>query len=135
MWKFRLKSDTTFNLSAIIGQVKDYHFNKAAIVHNDYLLLTEGIIKDGVLTIYKGYEWDGCTPKFRFFGKILGVPDFDGTYYPSLVHDFLIEYCLDHDIKREQIDNLFEALLKKEKFKFAWLYAGVVHLYRKITFK
>jgi hypothetical protein len=94
-----------------------------------------GEIKDGVLTILKGYKWDGNTPKFRLFGKIIGIPDFQETWEASLVHDFLIEYCSQHNIRRNVIDNIFQGILREKKFIFEPIYSNGVHLFRPFSRK
>jgi hypothetical protein len=94
-----------------------------------------GEIKDGVLTILKGYEWDGNTPKFRLFGKILGIPDFPETWEASLVHDFLIEYCRQHNISRKATDLIFEGILREKRFILKPLYSSAVHFFRPISRK
>lgn len=61
------------------------------------------ISTNGVLTIYKGFKWDGCSYKWKMniFGKevVLGVwdgfEDENGVqrlYHPSKVHDCLIRF-------------------------------------------
>jgi hypothetical protein len=126
LWKYRLPDDFRLDLKKYIGPVKDCLFYD----YVNYKEIPVGHIKNGILTIFKGYEWDGCTPKFKLFGKLFGVPDFPATWIPSLIHDFLIEYFLQHHIYRETIDILFEKLLKERKFKLAGIYANAVHLFR-----
>ena len=87
---------------------------------------------NGEVTIFKGYSWDGCTPKFKLFGKTIGTPDgkideatgLPKTYYASLVHDCLYQYSqwLPYYIKRRTIDNLFYKMLKKSGFSAARVY-------------
>lgn len=130
-WKFRLGQDHSVNLKQYLGDIGDYIFvdyvgDKIEIV---------GFILDGWLTIIKGYEWDGCTPKFRLFGLLVGIPDFEGTRLPSMVHDFLIEYCIQHNINRKQIDIVFQKMMEDNKFVLRPLYASGVHLFRPIALK
>lgn len=89
-----------------------------------------GYIKNGILTILKGFAWDGCTPKFRIFGTIIGVPDFKETYIASAIHDFLINNQLVHTLSRKSMDMIFEDILRSESFKLTFIYANAVHIYR-----
>lgn len=123
--KYYLKSDMLYDISDFYrgGDVVFYDFiNKSKVI---------GFIKNGVLTIKKGFVWDGCTPKFRLFGVIFGVPDFKETYDASLIHDFLIKTSPFHKMSRKTMDDIFEYFLRLNNFKYTWLYANAVHLYRK----
>jgi hypothetical protein len=81
---------------------------------------------------YKGYAWDGCSPKFQILDLIFGTPD--GaisentgkavTYYASMVHDVLYQF---HDefgkkISRKQVDLIFIDELEKGQFIPARMY-------------
>lgn len=95
------------------------------------LLLT---IKDGLITIHAGYSWDGCTPKVKVFGKIIGTPDgnHDETKRASLLHDAL--YQAKHALKwsdtirvsRKLVDDYFYIELVYAKWKYAKLYYRTV---------
>lgn len=129
VWKFKLANNYVVNLARYLGPIDDCIFI-------DYVgdqIEIVGFIVDGELTIVKGYEWDGCTPKITLFGQILGTPDFKETYEASLVHDFLIEYCIQHTFTRKQIDTVFQKILESKRFKFSFIYAGGVHLFRPIA--
>jgi hypothetical protein len=131
-WKFRLGNDTLVNLKKHIGEVKDFIF----VDYVNGQLEIVGFIVDGWLTIIKGYEWDGCTPKvFRLFGHWIGVPDFPRTKRASMVHDFLIEYCIQHSIPRKQIDVLFDKILAEDGFILRPIYSNSVHLFRPFALK
>lgn len=79
-------------------------------------------IKDNVITIPESYSWDGCTPKRKMFGLIIGTwdgPENPETgkqwcYYGSLVHDALYQY---HIQTRKTADKLFWELLKGFKLR------------------
>ena len=80
----------------------------------------------------EGYSWDGCSPKWKIFGKIIGTPDgridintnLPKTYYASMIHDAIYQYknvkgmCL----SRKETDRIFKITLKKGKFKSWKLY-------------
>lgn len=89
-----------------------------------------GYIQSGVLHIKEGFTWDGCTPKFRIFGIIFGVPDFNETYRASAIHDFLINHEDEHSMSRYEMDMIFDKLLQEDNFKYRCLYTTGVNLYR-----
>ena len=122
-----LKFKSTENISYDISKYyngPDVDFKSRRVV---------GYIRSGILTILPNFIWDGCTPKFRIFGIIVGVPDFKKTYRASAIHDFLINYQAVHGLSRKLIDMIFEDVLRSESFKLTFLYAGAVHTYRKLT--
>jgi hypothetical protein len=129
IWKFKLEKDFKIDLKKYSILAKDCVFYDTI----EDKKIKVGYFKKGVLCIYKDYEWDGCTPKFKLFGKIVGIPDFGGTYNASLVHDFLIEFFNQHSLKRKEIDFIFEYVLKDDSFQFTWIYSNAVHLFRKVT--
>jgi hypothetical protein len=128
-WKFRLDSNTKVNLAKYIGQVEECVF----IEEINGVVEIVGFIVDGWLHILKGYEWDGCTPKISLFGILVGIPDFRGTWKASLVHDFLIEYCIQHSIQRKKIDIIFQKIMKEERFLLNPIYSAGVHLFRPLA--
>ena len=76
-------------------------FKLAPVIHHD-----EFTLEDAVLTIYKGYLWDGASgPTY----------DSDDSMEPSAVHDCLYYACrqglLDCAIWRDDIDLEFRRLL------------------------
>jgi len=125
VYKFILSGDLIYDIKKYYAGVDVFFYKKNKIV---------GHIKNGILTIFKGFAWDGCTPKIRIFGEIIGVPDFKETYIASAVHDFLIKYSDQHQLSREDIDNIFEYILTQEKFALTFIYANSVHLYRKYKY-
>ena len=84
----------------------------------------------GVIRIKKGYSWDGCSPKVKILGRIIGTPDGKkdektdkaSTYYCSCVHDALYQYKGQHRITRKEADKLFLKMLKEFGFKLPKLY-------------
>lgn len=128
IWIFETKADRFFDLKRYIGNIKDANIFDTDTVSNRKKKV--GHIKQGILFIKKGYQWDGCTPKTTLFNRVIGVPDFKRTKDASLVHDFLIEYCAQHSISRKENDTIFRLMLKEKRFKLRFVYAGVVDLYR-----
>lgn len=98
---------------------------------------------DGMVTIkgshYKGYAWDGCSPKIKFKDLYFGTKEavlnyetgFSKTYYASLVHDVFYQFSKDlkHFIKRIGADKEFYNILKRDGFCFAKLYYRAVRCF------
>jgi hypothetical protein len=99
---------------------------------NDWFNLTE----DGIVTVYgthyKGYAWDGCSPKIKFkdlfLGTLEGVLNNDTahskTYYASLIHDVFYQFRKDVRgfIKRKEVDRQLYDILRRDDFRFARFY-------------
>ena len=85
-------------------------------------------IKGDTITIPAGYSWDGCSPKTKIGGLIIGVPDFGmNTKYASLVHDALYQYSSKlKNTKRADADRIFLILMGKQRFCLRYVYWGVV---------
>ena len=102
------------------------------------------IRNNGLIDIYKGYTWDGCSPKFRIFGKKIGTYDgpygSDGhrkCYFASLLHDCLYE-ALHHPRRpfvRKDADRAFHQLMKAADYKFAIFYYMFVRIFGGIAHK
>ena len=97
-----------------------------------------GLISNGNLIIKKGYSWDGCSPKVKIFGKVIGT--WDGfkmkngkqrAYHASLAHDILCQYEKKVPLSREKIDLVFLYLLEKYDFTFPKTYYFFVSMFRK----
>lgn len=110
-YKWTTESTHEFHLPEYNGKPQTIYCKK------EHRPLAE-ITPDGKLFVYKGYSWDGCTPKFEVFGKVVGVWDGKTTYenrqqmyYPSLVHDVLCQIYNDqHGMNfytRKDIDIIF----------------------------
>lgn len=92
--------------------------------------------KQGIVTVkgsyYKGYAWDGCSPKFKikdvYVGTLEGVLNFETgqskTYYASLIHDVFYQFSksVRRFIKRKEVDREFYSILMTDGFRFAKLY-------------
>ena len=94
---------------------------------NEFIEVTEN-----KLIIFKGYAWDGCSPKRKIFGILVGTWDgrFDKNtgkqkcYYSSLVHDALCQFKIGN---RKTIDDIF--LWMMTGFIFKRIYYNSVRLY------
>ncbi len=112
---------------------------KNRVFENGWLKLDDS----GVVIVkgarYKGYAWDGCSPKIKikdiYFGIWEGVLNFDTgqskTYYASLIHDVFYQFSKDLKpfIRREEVDWEFYTILKRDNFRFARLYYIAVRLF------
>lgn len=99
--------------------------------------------KDGAVIVkgtnYKGYAWDGCSPKMKIKDWYLGtweaVLNFDTvqskTYYASLVHDVFYQFAKDirEFVKRKEVDREFYNILKRDGMRFAKIYYVGVRLF------
>jgi hypothetical protein len=87
------------------------------------------MIFDNIITIKKGYAWNGCSPKI-WFGIWWGTPDFEKTIFASLVHDILLQFhkTQHFPLKRDQIDHIFKEILKLSKFPLRAIYYFGVRL-------
>ena len=99
---------------------------------NEWLKLS----KDGEVTVkgtnYKGYAWDGCSPKLKIKDWYLGtweaVLNFETgqskTYYASLVHDIFYQFAKDVRklVRRKEVDREFYLILKRDGLRCAKLY-------------
>lgn len=93
---------------------------------------------DGTITVFKGYAWDGCTPKFQFWDILFGTPDgvphnqtkLPKTYHASLVHDALYQFLDDGlPLTRRQADAIFLQILTRNSFAPRRLYHAIVRIF------
>lgn len=124
-WLFTLESDYSYKTNLVLPE--DYYFHT---YKGDLLVY---IAKDGTINVYKGYAWDGCSPKLKIGGQIIGTPDgklvnnLPQTYHASLIHDVLYQYIQFLPIKRSAADRIFLDLLAG--FRYKYLYYAVVRLF------
>ena len=138
-WKYRLKADFVHESGITpdfcAGQVPDLHFA------DDWGKYWLSIHVSGRITVRRDYEWDGCSPKIRLFGKLLGTPDgeidprtgYPLTYHASLIHDALYQF-LDHPrmpYTKAQADLIFYRMLQQAGFRYAGLYYAAVKYFGK----
>ena len=95
------------------------------------------------ITVYKGFKWNGCSPKIKFFKWFIGTPDgkvingYPQTYDASMVHDALYTKLRKGKfiLSRKECDEIFLYLLKQSNFKFAKLYYFFVRIFGKFFIK
>lgn len=128
MWIYKLDKSYTY----ISPLLKDISFE------NEW-----GNIRNGVLTIYKGYAWDGCTPKISI-SKTMAIGVWDGPlgedgkpmcYYPTLVHDFFCQFKNTIPITKDTTIQIFKTMMKDSGFIFYPLYVFAVKIFGPQKFK
>ena len=116
---FKLERDYTFK-----PQTVDKLIDRRLNFYDLTQVLRLSVDIDGTITIYAGYAWDGCSPKWKFLDLwFLGTPDGavdirtgqPATYYASLVHDALGQFAkstpADMPFTRRERDAIFRELL------------------------
>lgn len=101
--------------------------------------------ESGELTVYKGYAWDGATPKWRYGPVMFGTWDgrWDHTidkpdlWESTLIHDSLLQLKEYRPVEMESvewkdIDDTFLAQMQAVEFKYASLYYTCVRWYHKL---
>ena len=96
----------------------------------------------GLITVTRGYSWDGCTPKFYFLDLVFGTPDGvvdkrtgrPKTYYASLIHDALYQFLPDGlPLSRAQADECFLRLMTDSQFALRHVYWLAVRIFGWLT--
>jgi hypothetical protein len=128
-WLYRL--DHSYSWESPYPQERDWAFQDKK-GHTRLLITTEGVI-----TVTRGYAWDGCTPKLCVFDLLVGTPDGavhaktgrPKTYYASLIHDALYQFLPDGlPMTRAQADRCFLILMRESDFMLSGLYYWAVRL-------
>ena len=132
-WLFKLEEDYSFKSKNVCIQLQeDLKFCDES--HE----LRLKIKQDGTIIVKKGYAWDGCSPKLSIFDLFwLGTPDGglkEGkpiTYYASLVHDALGQFCekTDTPFNRRQRDLIFKEMLEQKHFKLTFIYYLAIRIF------
>ncbi len=138
-WIYILDHDYSYDISDFLpsGWAKNYVFFDK---HNNKWL---EIKSNGMAIVFKGYAWDGCTPKWSVFDILIGTPDGapnhdtkkPKTYYASLIHDVLCQFLtLNPDISRVQADKIFLKILERDGFSPRHLYFIAVLIFGRASF-
>lgn len=92
--------------------------------------VTRAVIRDGKMTIFSGYAWNGCSPKHYIgyppFGIWVGTPDFEGCLIPSLVHDVLYQFAEVGRYTFSQSNLQFLFMMEDMEFSLAKVYYDAV---------
>lgn len=91
------------------------------------------IVSPSGIRILKGYAWNGCSPKWAFFGRFFGTPDFEFTRLASCVHDVLFQFAhvdfLECDVwAANQVFYELMILHKDRPVKMAAIYKNAVDM-------
>lgn len=130
-------------MSAYVYCIKEDYKYQSAITGREFESDWFKLIRDGTVTVkgahYKGYAWDGCSPKFKikdwYFGTWEAVLNPDTgqskTYYASLVHDVFYQFAKEIRafVARKEVDREFYAILKRDGMRCAKAYYLGVRLF------
>jgi len=124
-------------MSVYVYCIKKDYIYKSSIKNRKFENEWFKIEKDGTITVKgsnkNGYAWDGCSPKLikiadMYFGTPEGVLNYSTgqpkTYFASMIHDVLYQFSKDIKdlVKREEADNEFCAILRRDGFRSARFY-------------
>lgn len=133
-WMYKLQKN--FSWHSPFAASHDYAFQDKK-GHTRLIISSEGVI-----TVTRGYAWDGCTPKFCLLDLVVGTPDgvvylgsgFPKTYHASLVHDALYQF-LPHGLPltRKQADQCFLLLMAESEFTLRYIYYLAVRCFGWLT--
>lgn len=82
----------------------------------------------GEMIIKAGYSWDGCSPKYKIFGVIVGIPDgkYNECRRASCIHDIFCQFIADIPVNKETVLGIFGDMLSYSGWKWAKLYTYAV---------
>lgn len=123
--------------------LKEDHWHQSLIKGREFENEWFKLGNDGSMIVkgtrYKGYAWDGCSPKWKIKDLYIGTWEAvlnwetgqSKTYYASLIHDVCYQFSKDLRpfVKRKEVDSEFYAILKRDDFRFARLYYTGVRLF------
>lgn len=120
-YKFYLYKDFKFQISYVSVEVISFYYKQREIMR------WEG----NTITIFRGYSWNGCSPKIKIGRRWFGTPDFKQTLEASLIHDAFCQFLhtTHFPLTRSQVDVYFLQTLLANKFKLSTLYYNSVRLF------
>lgn len=109
---------------------EDYHYDLGITLPKSFIGMSNEkpymmISPEGLLTVFKGYAWDGAT----------SAPDYPEIYYATLVHDALYQFLPKTPMSRKQIDDIFLKMMLENNFKYARIYYRAVRWFGGIFVK
>ena len=130
-------------MSVYVYCIKEDYRHQSSIKGREFENEWFKLDKDGAMIVkgtrYKGYAWDGCSPKWKIKDLYIGTWEAvlnwetgqSKTYYASLIHDVCYQFSKDLRplIKRKEADREFYLILKRDAFRFARLYYTGVRLF------
>lgn len=137
MYLYRLNKDFSYEVP---GYIFKGIYGKAILVDDKNKVWGE--INGRVITVFAGYASDGCSPKIKVLGKVIGVPDgpiqadgYPQTYKASLIHDILHQFQVISPLSPKQRDLLFYNMLKECGWNWAKTYYYAVRSFSLLTGK
>jgi hypothetical protein len=81
-------------------------------------------IQKGVLTVKRGYQFNGASPRISFMSLEIGTPQGRGNYTIEAfaVHDALYQFGRKIGLKRSCCDKILLQMLQEKGFPFAKIY-------------
>jgi len=130
-------------MSVYVYCIREDYKHQSSITGRQYENEWFKLFPDGTIIIkgtnYKGYAWDGCSPKFKIKDVYFGIPEAvvnwetgqSKTYYASLIHDVFYQFNkeLRSLVKRKEVDRELCNILKRDQFRFAVPYYIAVRLF------
>lgn len=133
-WKYKLEEDYDFEFNRTLNSIKDYRGVRLSYWGFANISPWEDNITE--IRINKGYAWDGATPKFSILDLFwIGIPDgclWEGKsklYYPTLIHDFLLQFREELGLTRKECDDRFLEEMKRVNFKLRYVYYWSVRIF------
>ncbi|MFC1529328.1 DUF1353 domain-containing protein [Gemmatimonadota bacterium] len=123
--KWRYRSDRNFSWESGLDIREDRFF----LDHSGTIRLI--IEEGGLITVTRGYSWNGCSPKFCLFDLLIGTPDGvvhinterPKTYFASMIHDALYQFLrVNSPVSRRMADRCFLRLMAESEFSLRYIY-------------
>lgn len=130
-WKYQLEKDFRFEIRHELPDRRVY-------LYSGERRIGYASQEEDVATIYitREYAWDGATPKFSVLDLFwIGTPDgclWEGKpklYYPTLIHDFLLQFRRELNLTRKQCDDRFLEEMERVNFKLRYVYYWAVRIF------
>lgn len=142
MYLFTMRYQHRFTVYGV-DMPKQTFFNKKT---GEPLFSVDG----GICYIHPGYSWDGCSPRFKLFGRSWGTSNgpkvsqpndeaqrnlmLPQLYFPSAEHDCFCQFQPE-GITRKKVDRNFYLSMVAMKWKYAKAYYKAVRAWSKISRK
>lgn len=91
----------------------------------------------GEMIISKFYSWDGCSPKYKIFGIVIGTPDGKNNQckMASCVHDIFCQFIADIPVSKKTVLGIFGDMLRDANWGWAKAYVYAVDKFGPQNFK
>jgi len=95
-------------------------------------------IENGLMTVFEGYSWDGCSPKWRMFGRWVGAWDgrqrrgLRGSVFHDPIYQFMEDIARQNNVSADRIrliaDEVALQVWRKDKFQMRRAYYPIVRM-------